>query len=265
MTVTHRPTKLAYEAVPSHRLYCLRLARYKAMAESIGEYVERGRPRGRADGEPLKLLDVGPGSGRSLAFLEREGFAERLKFHGIDFSERRLGTIYKPDDWQLTRADITLGLPYAPESFDICVCEQVLEHLPRPAETVAEIVRVLRPGGLMIVGVPTFPPGIATLRTLGVGLLERAFGWKRGHVQTFTSRRVKMLMAQHPLRLIACRGFRIASGGPLSRLEDRFWWYRLNRQIGQAVPWLCTEVQLVLSKTNSDESRHGMSMLRAAG
>jgi SAM-dependent methyltransferase len=265
MTTKHINTKLAFNAAPSHRLYRLRLARYKAMAESVESYLQRPLVARKGGSGPLNFLDVGPGSGRSMAFLEQEGVADRFKFYGIDYSEDRLGTIYKPDQWQLTCGDVTKGLPYDSENFDICLCEQVLEHLPDLDHTIGEIVRVLRPGGLMIVGVPTFPPGIAHARSLGVGLLEQAFGWKRGHVQTFTSRRFKMLMANHPVRLIACRGFRIVSGGPFSRLEDHYWWYRLNRRIGQAVPWLCTEVQLVLQKTNTSGSREEARPLRVAG
>lgn len=250
MSTNEKNTKLAFKAAPSHRLYRLRLARYKAMAEAIGAYVQERDGAGR--GAALNLLDVGPGSGRSMAFLEVEGCAERLKFHGVDISERRLETIYKPERWQLKCADITKGSAYSAEQFDICICEQVLEHLTHPEEVIAEMVRVLRPGGLMIVGVPTFPPGVAQLRALGVAVLGRTFGYKGGHVQTFTSGSFsRLLTAKQPLRQVACRGFRIISGGPFSPLEDRLWWYRVNRWVGRTVPWLCTEVQLVLRKTGA--------------
>ena len=85
--------KLAFGAVPSHRLYRLRLARYKAMAETIAEYVNE-RPTERS----LDLLDVGPGSGRSLAFLERNASLTNSTSTGwITASGRSRPSITQPD------------------------------------------------------------------------------------------------------------------------------------------------------------------------
>ena len=42
-------------------------------------------------------------------------------------------------------------LPYEDASFDLVVCTQVLEHLPKPGEALAEIHRVLRPGGSALI------------------------------------------------------------------------------------------------------------------
>jgi ubiquinone/menaquinone biosynthesis C-methylase UbiE len=43
-------------------------------------------------------------------------------------------------------------LPFADGVFDGCRAERVLQHLPDPAEALAEMVRVTRPGGLVLVG-----------------------------------------------------------------------------------------------------------------
>lgn len=40
------------------------------------------------------------------------------------------------------------------ESFDVVVCTEVLEHVLRPFEAVAEILRLLRPGGLLLITTP---------------------------------------------------------------------------------------------------------------
>lgn len=46
-------------------------------------------------------------------------------------------------------------MPQVPsDSFDTVLCTQVLEHLPRPGEALAEIARVLRPGGALILSAP---------------------------------------------------------------------------------------------------------------
>jgi SAM-dependent methyltransferase len=45
-------------------------------------------------------------------------------------------------------------LPLAPDSFDAVVCTQVLEHVPDPFAALAELHRVLRTGGRLLVTVP---------------------------------------------------------------------------------------------------------------
>ena len=239
-------TKLAFGAEAASRVYRLRLARYKALAETVAAFVN-GCPD---ESRRIDLLDIGQGSGRSLAFIEREGVADRVNFYGIDASEQRIASIYRADRWRLARVDVTQGLPFVSESFDICLCEQVLEHLSATAGVIEETARVLRPGGLAIFGVPIFPPGIAHLRGAAVRWMDRHMGIQRPHLQTLTKRSfARQFTATGQFEVLDARGFRIVSGGSmLAPLEDREWWYRLNRRLGRLAPSLCTEIQLVLRK-----------------
>jgi len=111
---------------------------------------------------------------------------------------------------------------------------------------------VLRPGGILIVGVPIFPDGVHLLRRHVVPVLDRVIKPRRprGHVQAFSLRSfLKMLREAGPLELSDVRGFRIVSGGLLRPLEDFRWWWRLNRYIGSKIPSLCIETQVVARKT----------------
>ncbi len=45
-------------------------------------------------------------------------------------------------------------LPFADASFDTALCVQVLEHTPQPGRLLAEIARVLRPGGCLLMQAP---------------------------------------------------------------------------------------------------------------
>jgi SAM-dependent methyltransferase len=53
-------------------------------------------------------------------------------------------------------ADLT-DLPFGDDSFDLIVCSHVLEHIPEDRRAIAELHRVLQPGGTAIVQVPIHP------------------------------------------------------------------------------------------------------------
>ncbi len=46
------------------------------------------------------------------------------------------------------------ALPFRAGAFDTVLCSQVLEHLPEPGDAVAEMARVLKPGGRLILTAP---------------------------------------------------------------------------------------------------------------
>ena len=69
---------------------------------------------------------------------------------------------------RLAQGDVT-ALPVASASADLVVCWDVLEHLTAPERAIAEIARVLRPGGLAVVALPN----ILSLK----GLVTRFTPW----------------------------------------------------------------------------------------
>ncbi|MBP8949553.1 MAG: class I SAM-dependent methyltransferase [Candidatus Promineofilum sp.] len=67
------------------------------------------------------------------------------------------------------------GLPFVAGAFDVVAASWLLEHLPRPAATLAEIARVLRPGGAFIFITPNARHPLAWANRLA-GRLGRAQG-----------------------------------------------------------------------------------------
>lgn len=88
------------------------------------------------------VLDVGCGGRPHEAFFA----AHAGRYVGIDTPASVLS---QPDVHALASA-----LPFEACSFDTVLCTQVLEHLAEPALCVAEIARVLRPGGHAILTAP---------------------------------------------------------------------------------------------------------------
>lgn len=77
------------------------------------------------------------------------------------------------------RADLT-RLPFADGRFDLILCSHVLEHVPDDAAAMAELARVLRPGGTAIILVPYDPKRPATEE--GRDVASPAERWRRfGH------------------------------------------------------------------------------------
>jgi ubiquinone/menaquinone biosynthesis C-methylase UbiE len=100
------------------------------------------------------ILDLGCAAGAEFQPLLDRGF----RVVGIDYSgemlrfaHQRYGTC---DGIYLARADAE-SLPFAAATFDHVVCLGVFEYLSRYERCMDEIHRVLRPGGLVIISVPT--------------------------------------------------------------------------------------------------------------
>jgi ubiquinone/menaquinone biosynthesis C-methylase UbiE len=118
------------------------------------------------------FLDAGCGDGRYLAALADELPGQRA---GVDISERILETARRRVDADFRRANLE-ALPFAGEEFDVVLCSQVIEHVLDADLAVAELARVLRPGGALVISTDNAHNYVTrTLnapRTLAVGALR---------------------------------------------------------------------------------------------
>jgi SAM-dependent methyltransferase len=94
-----------------------------------------------------------------------------------------------------------------PEGFDTIVSIETIEHLPAPAAFVARLVRLLRPGGVLVASVPTTPSLDANPH----------------HLHDFSERSFRRLFAPHGLTerdaLVQDQPFGL--GAVLARREPR--------------------------------------------
>jgi ArsR family transcriptional regulator len=101
---------------------------------------------------PGRLLDIGTGTGRVLELL-----APRVREAlGIDASKAMLALARaRLSKTELAHCAVRLGdmyrLPLADATFDTAVLQMVLHYAEDPAGAMAETLRVLRPGGKLIV------------------------------------------------------------------------------------------------------------------
>ncbi len=107
--------------------------------------------RPTADGRPLRVLDAGCGTGGTTIHLRRFG-----EVVGVDLMwEALLPTRERGLGGRLARASVE-RLPFASASFDVVTSFEVLYHLQvgDDRRALAELRRVLRPGGLLLLRVP---------------------------------------------------------------------------------------------------------------
>src|SRR3954469_2747179 len=118
------------------------------------------------------FLDAGCGDGRYLAALEAELPARRA---GTDISERILETARARVDADFRQANLE-SLPFEDGAFHLVLCSQVIEHVLDAAAAAAELARVLRPGGRLVISTDNarnyVTRGLNAPRTLAVRALR---------------------------------------------------------------------------------------------
>lgn len=101
-------------------------------------------------GEPAgKLLDVGCGGGRFLNRMRQCGW----QVEGTDFDEQAVRKVSARYGIKTHVGDLTqCALPA--DSFDVVTMSQTIEHLYDPQATLRESMRILKPGGLLVMTTP---------------------------------------------------------------------------------------------------------------
>jgi SAM-dependent methyltransferase len=108
-------------------------------------YIGPSLARVQSDGPP-RVLDLGCGAGDSVDAFRAHDPA--VRWVGLDVPG-------SPEAAGRTRADAEFAefdgreIPFGDEEFDVVFCKQVLEHVADPAPLLAEVRRVLAPGGAL--------------------------------------------------------------------------------------------------------------------
>lgn len=121
---------------------------FVARREAALRFTEDFQPRGAA----LRVLDAGCGTGALLDRLEgRPG----MEVFGLDFSGQALAYTRRRCHVSLVQGDLTC-LPFPNSTFDVVTALDVVEHVREDEEALREVLRVLRPGGVLLISVPAF-------------------------------------------------------------------------------------------------------------
>ena len=94
------------------------------------------------------LLDVGCGNGRFLDGMKQLGWQVK----GVEFNEHAV-SVCKLSGLDVHHGDL-LSASFEANSFDVINVSHVIEHVPNPVQLFAELERVLKPGGTLIIKTP---------------------------------------------------------------------------------------------------------------
>jgi ubiquinone/menaquinone biosynthesis C-methylase UbiE len=108
--------------------------------------------------EGMKVLEIGCGSGAFTTFVAR-AVGEKGEVHALDIQPAMLAQLRKklrkPENQNIQNVELHEGsayeLPFDESSLDLVYLVSVLPEIPDQARTLAEVRRVLEPGGILAV------------------------------------------------------------------------------------------------------------------
>jgi len=174
-----------------------------------------------------RVLDLGCGGGRHAYEAYRRG-ADVI---ACDTSTSELATVATMTAAMRTAGEVTgpaqarpvagdaRALPFGSDVFDRVVAAEVLEHIPDDQRALAEIARVLRPGGLLAVTVPAWLPERICWR-----LSDEYHNVPGGHVRIHTRPELEAKLRRAGLTV---GGHHHAHG-----LHSPYWWLKCAVGVG---------------------------------
>lgn len=149
-----------------------------------------------------RVLDLGCGEGRHVisAYIEADiqSVGVDLGFSDLQTTAKKFVDFAEPDNhnksFSLAQAN-GLQLPFADNSFEVVICSEVLEHIDDYRSVLAEIDRVLAPGGRFVASVPRAWP-----ERICWALSREYHEVEGGHVRIFNASRLRHDIEQYGLQ-----------------------------------------------------------------
>lgn len=207
------------------------------------------------DAHPELVLDVG-GLYESTSWLSERFAPSRIIANNV----RQVDLDSIPDEWAEKRLGHAEQLSDVSD-VDLIFLGEVLEHLVYPHEFIEQAIRLLRPGGLLLLSTPNLatwhnrllmlsgysPSNYSMIPGRHLGLpkaLSKLAGTGYGdHVRVFTYRALKELFSESPWELVAIAG--------RSDVEPNRPYYRARRAVSRILPPSARETVFICARLAS--------------
>jgi len=144
------------------------------------------------------ILDVGCGDGFNARLLRKRNCI----IDGITLSEKEKEVAEKVMRRVFVH-NAEKGLPFEePGLYDVVICSHVLEHICYPHQLMNDILRVLKPGGVLIIALPNIMHYRWRWELIkGNFNYQDAGTWDYTHVKWYTFNTAKQLLLQHHFKI----------------------------------------------------------------
>ena len=172
-------------------------------------------------GAGTKVIDVGCGAGRHSFEAYRRG-ADVIAFdqNASDLNDvdeilqamKDQGEVPPSARAEAVKGD-ALDLPFADGAFDCVIASEILEHVPEDGRAIAELVRILKPGGTLAITVPRWLP-----ERVCWALSDEYHANEGGHIRIYRADELCGKVLAHGLRLNRTHH--------AHALHSPFWWLK---------------------------------------
>jgi 2-polyprenyl-3-methyl-5-hydroxy-6-metoxy-1,4-benzoquinol methylase len=148
-----------------------------------------------------RILEIGCGSGDTLAFLKANGYCHHtigveLFSAAADIAVDRVDELYRSN---IEEMDLAVD----PGSVDVILCLDVLEHLVNPHQVIRYLHKFLSPGGCMIASIPNVRHVTASLPLL----LNNRWEYKDSGILDHTH--LRFFVRDTAIQLMQCSGLNL--------------------------------------------------------
>jgi len=154
---------------------------------------------------PSNLIDVGYGDGSRTIRIAEYFEIDTSKVYGLD----NVGSYIEAcrNSFNTQKLDLeSQNIPYSNDTFDLVICNQVLEHLKNYKKVIDELIRITNREAYLLIGIPNLAHLINRIYLL-FGLQPMCIDVDSSHVRGFTHRSfVRMLESSQKIKLIDFEG-----------------------------------------------------------
>lgn len=170
-----------------------------------------------------RVLDVGSGFGRHVYECARRGaHVVALDYAADEVVETRNTLAAMVEAGEIT-ADKLIGvlrgdarrLPFADGTFDVVITSEVLEHIQDDVAAIAEMFRVLKPGGRFAATVPSWFPEVVNWKLSDEYHAPKSAG---GHVRIYTPTELRAKLR--------AAGMQVDGYHRAHALHSPYWWLK---------------------------------------